>query len=272
MKVTRSMNAFTIWSQIERRKISRESPDLDDAEVSDLLQKRWKMINDKERPYFKETEMRELLQMLLMSQHSIDDESLRQPYFKETEMRELLQMLLMPQHSIDDESQGQPQIEEAEMHGILQMFFVSQYSIDDEMLRQPQIEESEMDGILGIFLVSQYSIDDERLRQPYVEETEMHEMLRMFQLGLQVVALVDCELNQIPKNQLEHQLVRRFSSHTKNKSIKQNKRAKSEDQDKPFSNELHELCDFVKKTCLPKGKIFKKFTYDLILRIHSFPY
>ena len=64
MKVTRSLNAFTVWSQIERRKISRESPDLDDAEVSDLLQKRWKMISDKERPYFKETEMRELLQML----------------------------------------------------------------------------------------------------------------------------------------------------------------------------------------------------------------
>ena len=129
-----------------------------------------------------------------------------------------------------------------------------------------------MHGILQIFFVSQYSIDDERLRQPYVEEAEMHEMLRMLQ-QLQVVALVDCGVNQIPKNQLEHQLVRRFSSHTKNKSIKQNKRAKSEDQDKPFSNELHELlCDFVKKTCLPKGKIFKKFTYDLILRIHSFPY
>ena len=120
--------------------------------------------------------------------------------------------------------------------------------------------------------MSQHSIDDESLRQPYVEEAEMHEMLRMLQ-QLQVVALVDCGVNQIPKNQLEHQLVRRFSSHTKNKSIKQNKRAKSEDQDKPFSTELHELlCDFVKKTCLPKGKIFKKFTYDLILRIHSFPY
>nr|ALE30147.1 sox11 [Pinctada imbricata] len=62
--VKRPMNAFMVWSQIERRKISEVSPDMHNAEISKRLGKRWKTLNELDRqPYIEEAERLRLLHM-----------------------------------------------------------------------------------------------------------------------------------------------------------------------------------------------------------------
>ena len=62
--VKRPMNAFMVWSQIERRKISEVAPDMHNAEISKRLGKRWKLLTDHERqPYIEEAERLRLLHM-----------------------------------------------------------------------------------------------------------------------------------------------------------------------------------------------------------------
>ncbi|ELT98138.1 hypothetical protein CAPTEDRAFT_128551, partial [Capitella teleta] len=62
--VKRPMNAFMVWSQIERRKISEIQPDMHNAEISKRLGKRWKQLNDDDRqPFIEEAERLRLLHM-----------------------------------------------------------------------------------------------------------------------------------------------------------------------------------------------------------------
>lgn len=58
------MNAFMVWSQIERRKICEQQPDMHNAEISKRLGRRWKTLNDEERqPFIDEAERLRQLHM-----------------------------------------------------------------------------------------------------------------------------------------------------------------------------------------------------------------
>ena len=56
------MNAFMVWSQIERRRIIDIQPDIHNAEISKCLGKRWKQLSEEQRkPYVEEAERLRIL-------------------------------------------------------------------------------------------------------------------------------------------------------------------------------------------------------------------
>uniref|UniRef100_A0A8D9APF3 Transcription factor SOX-14 n=1 Tax=Cacopsylla melanoneura TaxID=428564 RepID=A0A8D9APF3_9HEMI len=62
--IKRPMNAFMVWSQMERRKICEIQPDMHNAEISKRLGKRWKLLSDVERqPFIDEAEKLRLLHL-----------------------------------------------------------------------------------------------------------------------------------------------------------------------------------------------------------------
>ena len=62
--VKRPMNAFMVWSQIERHKIIDEAPNQNHAEISKLLGKRWRGLSQSERnPFIEEAERLRQLHM-----------------------------------------------------------------------------------------------------------------------------------------------------------------------------------------------------------------
>ncbi|XP_041663935.1 transcription factor SOX-4a [Cheilinus undulatus] len=62
--IKRPMNAFMVWSQIERRKIMEQSPDMHNAEISKRLGRRWKLLKDTDKiPFIREAERLRLKHM-----------------------------------------------------------------------------------------------------------------------------------------------------------------------------------------------------------------
>ena len=56
------MNAFMVWSQLERRKIIEVTPDKHNAEISKELGRRWKLLpEEKRQPYIEEAERLRIL-------------------------------------------------------------------------------------------------------------------------------------------------------------------------------------------------------------------
>lgn len=48
------MNAFMVWSQMERREIVKFAPDMHNAEISKQLGKRWKLLSEEQRKPYRE--------------------------------------------------------------------------------------------------------------------------------------------------------------------------------------------------------------------------
>lgn len=60
--IKRPMNAFMVWSQIERRKICEQQPEMHNAEISKRLGKLWKTLNNDDRkPFIDEAERLRIL-------------------------------------------------------------------------------------------------------------------------------------------------------------------------------------------------------------------
>ena len=62
--IKRPMNAFMVWAQLERRKMTLEYPDMHNAEISRRLGKLWRTLPDGEKqPYVEESERLRVLHM-----------------------------------------------------------------------------------------------------------------------------------------------------------------------------------------------------------------
>ncbi|KAA0197546.1 hypothetical protein HAZT_HAZT009188 [Hyalella azteca] len=71
--IKRPMNAFMVWSQMERREIVKFAPDTHNAEISKQLGKRWKLLTEEQRqPYIQEAERSENITTSIISARELE--------------------------------------------------------------------------------------------------------------------------------------------------------------------------------------------------------
>lgn len=62
--IKRPMNSFMVWSQIQRKKICTEEPEMHNAEISKRLGREWKLLTEEDRqPFVEEAEKLRLLHL-----------------------------------------------------------------------------------------------------------------------------------------------------------------------------------------------------------------
>jgi len=78
--VKRPMNAFMVWSQIERRKISEVQPDVHNADISKYLGRRWRQLTDADRqPFIDEADRLRLLHVQEYPDYKYQPKKKRRP-------------------------------------------------------------------------------------------------------------------------------------------------------------------------------------------------
>ena len=100
--VKRPMNAFMVWSQIERHKIIEESPGCNHAEISKLLGRRWRGLSQGERnPFIEEAERLRQLHMAEFPDYKYRPRKRPRPRKLSYSEKEEVQVVKIKRHSGD---------------------------------------------------------------------------------------------------------------------------------------------------------------------------
>ena len=100
--VKRPMNAFMVWSQIERHKIIEESPGCNHAEISKLLGKRWRGLSQAERnPFIEEAERLRQLHMAEFPDYKYRPKKRPRPRKLSDSEKDEVQVVKIKRHSGD---------------------------------------------------------------------------------------------------------------------------------------------------------------------------
>ena len=79
-RVKRPMNAFMVWSRIERRKMAEKQPGMHNADISKRLGKRWRLLAESEkRPFVEESERLRIRHMQAHPDYKYQPRKRKQP-------------------------------------------------------------------------------------------------------------------------------------------------------------------------------------------------
>ncbi|XP_049307243.1 putative transcription factor SOX-14 isoform X3 [Bactrocera dorsalis] len=116
--IKRPMNAFMVWSQMERRKICEKTPDLHNAEISKELGRRWQLLDKEEKqPYIIEAENLRKLHMIEYPDYKYRPQKKQSRFFtsrhsneksyRGAKCHEIVKKALIPQSSFSEQKSKQ---------------------------------------------------------------------------------------------------------------------------------------------------------------------